>query len=162
MGEVAYVVGNKNFYGVEIKKKGNVDVERIYKELIHWFGKNFYRFTEKGITSKTKFSVKEERLEWSSSREVDDYFKFYIEIEILIYRCIKEKAEIKLRFKGYLEKDYKNKFERKFGKKFGKFLRRIYEAYFILDKVDSMKGKIWSETNNLIDLAKKILNLATR
>ena len=156
MGGTEYVVGDKNFYGSEIRKKGVLDPRRFHKEVITWFFDNKYIFNETNITSKDTAAGKEQKIEWKSFRKVDDYFKFNIEVEIRLWRWRAEKAETNIRFKGWLEKDYMEKFPRRFGKKTGEFLRKIYEMYIINDKIDKMKGKVWVETNDLIDECKKI------
>ena len=161
MGEIESVVGNKKFFGSEIRKKGNVDVKRLYKELAPWFSANHYAFMEKGISSKSKPGGKEQVIEWVSERKVDSYFKFQIEVDFRIWRYKDEKAEIYIRFKGYLEKDYRNTFKNK-GGKFGEFLRNIYEKYVIKDRIDEMAGKVHKDTNDLIDEAKRVLNLTVR
>ena len=158
---IEFVVGNKKFYGQEIRKKGKIEIERFHNELIPWFQENKYDFTEKDLTGKDTSEGRDEKFEWVAQRKVDSYFKFYINVHCIIMRLKGDQGQIVLRFKGYLEKDYKEQFKRKYGK-FGEFLRRLYERYIIPDKVDKMAGKVYSETNDLIDKAKGILNLTVK
>ncbi|MEK6951440.1 MAG: hypothetical protein AABX29_00325 [Nanoarchaeota archaeon] len=155
-GKTEYVVGLKDFFGSEIRKKGILDPKRFHKEIIPWFFENKYIFNETNITNKDTTAGKEQKIIWNAFRKVDDYFKFNIEVELLFWRWRGEKAELNLRFKGWLEKDYMDKFRRRFGPKFGEFMRKIYEMYVINEKIDKMKGKVWVETNDLIDECKKI------
>ncbi len=157
-----YVVGLPSYYGAEIRKKGTLDPKRFHKEIIPWFFDNKYFFNEANLSSKDTAAGKEQKIEWRAFRKVDDYFKFNIEVEIILLRWREEKAELNVRFKGWLEKDYMDKFRRRFGKKFGEFLRRVYEMYVINDKIDKMKGKVWVETNSLIDECKKVIGLIIR
>ncbi|MEK6860989.1 MAG: hypothetical protein AABY07_03370, partial [Nanoarchaeota archaeon] len=95
-----------------------------------------------------------------ASRKIDSYFRFHIEIQILVYRWLNEKAEITMGFKGYLEKDYRNFFE-KYGK-LGIGLRNLYENLVIDDKIQKLKRKVLFETSEVIDEAKKSLSFTTR
>lgn len=160
--KIEFVVGNKSFYGEEIRKKGGVNLERLYKELIEWFHENHYLFTEKDITGKETSSGRDEKVEWLAERKIDSYFKFVIMVRMDLLRIKTGNAELTLRFKGFLEKDYKDRFSRRLGKKFGEFLRRVYERYLIADKINKMMGKVWGETNDLIDRSKNILDLVVR
>jgi len=155
MGVSRFVVGSKDFFGVVIKQKGNIDINRLYKKVIPWFSGHGYFFTEKALKGRHVGGVQEERFEWSGKRDIDDYFRFFMEVEIIIYLRPKHISEITLLFKGYLETDYKNKFKGRFGA----FLRKLYESYLIKEKIDSMEGKVWMEINDLIGEAKKVLGL---
>ncbi len=160
--KIEFVVGNKSFYGQEIRKKGQMNIDKVYKSLIPWFKENKYLFHEKGITGKEKLGGREEKIEWIAERKIDSYFKFHIDTEFVLLRIRGENAELTLRFKGYLEKDYRNNFAIRYGAKFGEFLRRLYEKYVIKAKISGMEGRVWAETYDYIDTAKKELNLLTR
>ncbi len=159
--KIEFVVGNKKFYGQEIRKKGTINIERFHKELIPWFHEHKYYFIEKDLTGKDTPEGRDEKFEWMAQKKVDSYFRFNISVHCVIMRWRDDQAQIVLRFKGYLEKDYKDQFKKRYGK-FGEFLRRIYERYLIQDKVDKMSGRVYKETNNLIDKSKDILNLIVR
>ena len=152
-----HVVGSKAFFGAEIRKKGDIDVQRMYKELVPWFFKNGYFFTEKGISNKDTSAGQEQKFEWVASRKVEGYFRINMAVEIRILRLLRGKAELTARFKGYLETDYRNKFKGKFGN----FLRNIYDRIIIANKVEMMKGTVKFETNSLIKEFKRVLNLVT-
>ncbi len=159
-GKIETVVGDKSFYGSVIEKKGKIDLKKFYKELIGWFSDHKYYFVEKSLTNVVKSTGKNQRFEWDATKKVDSYFKFHIEVEVLISDLMDDNAKVIVRFKGYLEKDWRNAFK-KIGN-LGEPLRRVYEKHVIMDKVDKMEGKVWKETNSLIDEAKKILELKTR
>ena len=160
MGAIESVVGDKKFFGLELRKKGNVDVQRLHK-LAGWFSANKYDFMEKGLSSKTKPEGKQQIIEWAGERKADSYFKLHIDVDMRIWRYKGEKAEIYVRFKGYLEKDYKDTFKKKAGK-FGESLRNVYERYVIKERVDKMKDMVYYDTNALADEAKRVLNLAVK
>ena len=160
MSEIKSAIGDDKFFGAEIRKNGVIDMKRLYRSLVPWFHNYKYNFMEKGKTSRTRSDGKEQRIEWAAYRKVDSYFKFHIAAEIIVYRWLNEKAEVTVRFKGYLEKDYRNRFKKK--GKFGAVLRKIYEDYIIKDKEDSMKNKVEAETNEFIDEVKKNLQLVIR
>ncbi|MFH1592618.1 MAG: hypothetical protein ABIB47_04605 [Candidatus Woesearchaeota archaeon] len=153
-----FVIGNKKFFGEEIRKKGEVDLKRLYKETIPWFSENYYVFTEKNISNKDTPSGSEQKLEWTAYRKLDSYFKFQIVVEIVVLRWLKKRAEITMRFKGYVETNYKKRYKGKFGE----FMMKVYEDLLIKDKITKMKGKCWAETFTLIDRAKSVLDLIVK
>ncbi len=158
--KIETVLGNKNFWGREIKKKGSADVNKLYNELIPWFHDYKYLFLEKNLTGSEKPEGREEKIEWHAQRKIDSYFRFNIEVEMVIRRWRGENAEINIRFKAYLEKDYKDKFSRRYST-FGDFLRKLYERYIIKDRVDKLKGKLYLEISDLITRTKRTVNLIT-
>ncbi len=151
------VLGNKKFFGVIIEKTGAVDAKKLYTELIPWFSKYDYFFTEKEISMKDTLAGQKQKFKWIGNKKIDDYFRFNIYIEIWISPSIKDKSQVLVRFKGYLETDYRNKFKGKVGA----FLRKLYEDYFIKERIIHMKKKVLAETNDLINTSKKILNLVS-
>ena len=157
-----YVIGDKKFYGEEIRKKGNFDISKFHKELFPWFSKNRYTWFEKGITGSEKSEGRYEKLVWQGNRKIDAYFRIQVEMETMAYRIGKPGAEIAVRFKGYLEKDYRNRFQIKLGRKFGEFLRRVYERYVIHDKIEKMKNKVRYDITSLINETKEVLGLITK
>lgn len=159
--KIEYVIGSKKYYGQEIRKKGRVNISKLYDELVPWFHEFKYRFIEKGITGRARPEGRYEKIDWRCSRKIDAYFRFHIEVLFIIYRIKDNTAELTLRFKGYLHKDYRDRFAKRFGK-LGEFLRRIYEAYIVKDKVENMKDKLRIETNLFIDRAKRILDAKVR
>ena len=152
------VVGNKTFFGEELRVKGEVDVKKLYKSLIPWFSENGYNFSEKGITSSDKPEGQEQVLEWEAYKKIDDYFKLHIDVDIRTWRWLNKRAEIYVRFKGYVETDYK----RKFKGKLGDVLRKVYEDLIIKDKISKTRGKVKDETDELIAEAKKVLSLINK
>ena len=157
MSEIEPVIGSKKFAGQEIKKKYDVRVEDIHRSLVPWFQQNNYLFSE-NIASKDNPDGKEQKIEWTSYRKIDSYFKFHIDTTIFIQRWIGKKAEITIHFRGYLEKDWKSTFQRRWGK----FLRNIYERYIIKERIEQMKSKMREETQDFIDLTRRFLNMPTR
>lgn len=153
-----FVVGNKKFFGEEVRKKGEVNLQKLYKDTIPWFQENKYTFTEQGITNKDTASGQEQKIEWTAYRKIDSYFKFHIVMEIVVYRWLKKRAELTMRFKGYVETNYK----RRYKGKFGEFMMKIYEDLLIKNKINKMKGKCWAETYTLIDRAKGLLDLIVK
>ena len=158
---IYYVVGNKRFYGSEIKKKGEIDISRFHKEILPWFREYKYSFHERDITSRDTPSGKDQKIEWTAYRNIDGFFRINIDVRTDILRWRGKRAEVTVRFKGYLETDYYNKFIRKFPS-WGKFFLNIYEKYILYDKINVMQDKVRLETNDLINQTKKLLNLITR
>lgn len=155
------VVGKPPHWGVELTKKGVFNFEKLYKFFMGWFDEHKYDTHEKQYTSKPLVPQGEEIVvEYSGLRDVSKYFRFHIDVEIWGVRLKKVgrdyKGNIKVRFRGWIEKD-PNKKWRNF-----EFLRQIYDLYIIKNKISKYKDKVKNETNNLIKKAKKILSLVTK
>lgn len=160
-----YVVGDKQFYGATVFKKGIFDLEEMYKKFKDWFEKHHYHYNEKKQSAKTLPDGKEIKTEWIGERKVDEYVKFHIGFFVWIRRCTDviveteagkkekmQKGEISIRFKGYMEKDYMKKWK-------SEFFRQLYDRYIIKGRLEQMEGKIWFETNDLISMAKRYCQL---
>lgn len=143
---------------IEIKKKGDVDLNVLYKKMIPWFEKNKYLFTEKELSNETKSDGQDQVLKWNGFRKIDDYFKFVIDVELWIYRWKGKRAEVTIRFKWDLEKDYRGKFR----SRYGEFMKNLYEKLIIREKIDKMEFKLAMEQAELVDIAKKILAMKRR
>lgn len=160
MSEIATVIGDNKVFGYELRKKGSIPLERFHKALVPWFSKYKYLFNEKGITHKDTVDPIEQYIVWIATRNIDSYFRFHINVNIVSLRQKQGRGEIVIQFRGYLEKDYRNSFE-KLGN-FGKTLRRIFERYVIKEKAEAMEDKVRAETNEFIQETKRVLNFLVR
>ena len=165
LSKEVYVVGNKQFYGSALKKKQALfNSEELYTKWKAWFDKHHYFLNEKKQSSKALPDGKEIKIEWQAERKVDEYVKFHVLIDCWILRCTDviveaegkkqkmQKADFEIRFKGFFEKDYRGKWK-------NETLRRIYDRFIIKSRLEKMEGKIWYETNDLINLTKKYVQM---
>lgn len=157
-----FVVGNKKFYGSVIRKEASFfSFDEMYKAWKAWFDTYQYTLTEKGQSEKVLSDGKEKKIDWTAKRDVNEYVRFNIDIELWVRRLKdvfveidgkKEKiqrGDLHIGFKGYLIKDYKGKWKNH------EFLRKMYDRFIINNRLLMYEGKIWYETNDLIALTKK-------
>ena len=139
---------------IRIKKSGIFDLQQAYDIIHSWYLANQYLYVEKEQTEKVAPDGKEIKLVWMGFRKVDDYVKFWINVEVLLWRCIevlveedgkqvrKVKADLEIRFSSRLEKNYLKKFK-------NEFLRILYEKYLIKDRLEKQERKLSDETYDL-------------
>ena len=155
------VIGKPPHWGSELSKKGIFNFEKLYKLFMGWFEDNKYLTHEKQYTSKPLLQQGEEIvLEYSGFKDVSTYFRFHIDVEIWGLRLRRVgnnyKGTIKVRFRGWIEKDPKGRW------RYFEFLRQIYDLFIIKKKISEAKKKIKKETENLMKKSKKILGLITK
>src|SRR3989344_2479122 len=72
--------------GFRIKKIGLVDFSKLYSEAKAFFDDYKYLFNEVQHKGKDADKGKKLDIKWNAFREVDDYAKFEIKVNILIFR----------------------------------------------------------------------------
>ncbi len=166
MGWTVDIVGSKNSW-IKLSYSGVYDFDKFYRDIINWFKTNHYFFNEKNHIEIVRPAGKDHKIDFIASKEVDDYMKYIINVEIWALRTAKlssgetYKGELQVRIKGSMEADYKNKFER-YGK-MGKVLRSFYHRYIFRRRLwTKFAGDIYVDTNSLIDNIKSDLGLVTK
>ena len=163
MGIPIDIVGGPNKSRIKLTYRGVFDHGKVYRDMVNWFKEHHYFFSEKIHVEMVKATGKEHVLNFSGTREVDDYVKYSIDVEIwtLRERNIDKKlvnGEIQIRIKGAMELDYKNKFSGKLGP----VIRSFYHKYIIKKRIwTKYAGGIYEETNDLIRNFKSNLGLIT-
>lgn len=143
--------------GTLINKKGEFDLEKVYKKAASWFPTRLYDFTEKEHTHKDKPQGFEILIKFEGERKVDDYVKFHIHTTFLSIGYREKKGYLKINIKAYLELDYRKRWEINF---FTKFLRFIYNNYIIKHRIKTVyEGKLYSEMVEYTSIIKKELGL---
>lgn len=163
--KIIYVVGSKQFFGSGIRKKGGVlDIEDLYKNWKAWFDRYHYFLNEKKQTSKARPEGKEMEVKWDAFRNITDYVRFHVQVHLWLRRVNDvmvevngekkkmQQADFDIRFKGYFEKNYRGTWK-------NEFFRRLYDRFIIKKRLLKLEGKIWYETNNLIDETKKYIQV---
>lgn len=145
--------------GLIISRKGPIDFDLIYKNVVPWFGRYKYDFTEKEHTEKNKPQGNELIIKWVADRKIDDYMQYFIELEFFIteLRIIgkQQHAKTKINLKSYVKLDYNNEFQKS---RFGRFLFFLYNNVIIKRKLLFVhKVKLYKETMDLHDLIKSLL-----
>jgi hypothetical protein len=165
-----------------------MEQETIFSSGVTYTGifsfKNFYKFCYEWLTDETGLIMsegtykeklvgdsKEIEIVWTGYRKLTDYFKFDIEIRILIRR-LKEieinqggakvktnQGWMKINTKGILVRDYEGKFEIS---AFYKFLRSIYEKWVIKPRIEEYEERIAEDCDEFLAQAKSYLDLEGR
>lgn len=162
MGVTIPIVGTKKSR-VKITYRGVYDHGKVYRDTVNWFKSNFYFFQEKTHIEVVKATGREHIINFIGVRDVDDYVRYTIEVEIwtLRQKTIDKKlvnGEIQIRIYGMMELDYKNKF----AGKLGTVIRTFYHKYIIKKRIwTKYAGQIYVETNDLIHNIKTNLGLIT-
>ena len=159
--------------------------ETIFSSKIKYNGifslKDFYLFCYKWLTEETnlimtenKYSekivgdAKDLKYRWTGFRKLTDYFKFKIDVQVLIVglkeveiqnngaKVKTNRGTVEMRVKGILERDYEGKFEKTAGKK---FLRSIYEKWIIPSRIEQFEEKIIEDCDEYLNQAKAFLDL---
>lgn len=160
------IVGNRASW-IKVSYTGVYNFEKFYRDLINWFKANGYFFHEKAHIEVVRPAGKDYKIDFDASKEVDDYAKYSIKVEIWALRTSKlgkenlNKGEIQVRIKGSMEVDYKNQFE-KYGA-VGKVMRSFYHKYIIKKRLwTKYAADVYVDTNNLITSVKSNLGLITQ
>lgn len=142
-----------------LKKMGVFNFNKLYEEMKEWIKNNNYDFTEKGFVDKNQDTGKEIVVDWIGNREINDLFKYNIQIKFFIRKGIPTgkdllKGIIDVSFKADLEVDYKNKWKHNAS---SNFFFKIYTKYTIKKDINNHLERLYAEMVELHDMAKEIL-----
>ena len=145
--------------GFRIKKIGLIDFSKLYSESKAFFDNYKYIFNEVQHKGKDAEKGKKLDIKWNAFREVDDYAKFEIKVNILIFRINEVKGlfscEIYVYIEGNVVLDYKNKMEID---RFRSFLFNTYNKYIIRRDIErEYIVTLNTEVNELRSIFKALL-----
>ncbi len=155
----------------KIKQAGLFSFKDLYSFMFEWLEEDGYNVIEKGYSEKIAGDSKDIEIKWEAKKKVSDYFRFVIKLDwrILGMKSIEaQKGDkkvktntgvLEIKFTGTLEKDYDGQWETN---AFMKFLRGIYDRYIIRSRIQDYEGKLFGETQELIDQCKAFLVLETK
>ncbi len=150
---------------IKISYRGQYNFEKMYKEAVYWFKTNEYNFNEKTHIETIRPIGKEHIINFYGSRDLDDYVRYHINVEIWTLRTAAIKVgdkklvdgEIQIRVNGIMELDFKNTFGTT---KLGIVLRNFYHKYIIKRRIwTKYSSDVITETNSLIRTFKTNLGL---
>ncbi len=148
-----------------IERDGIYDLNKLYQSLKQWFANNGYTYMEKENTTNNKDKGVEFKMTMRGEREVNDYFKFEIEIKFWVIEMSKVQINDKVLDKGKLFTtisakmlmDYKHIWSKT---KFSKLLRYIYNNFLIKHKIDNVySAALKFEGEDLFNLIKENLGM---
>lgn len=155
---------------VRIKHSGLYDIEQLIGDIKGWVFSKKYIPAEEEHTENVKPAGKEIRYVISPLRNVTDYIRFAITVEISIYREMdvvleeetgktpKQRGDLEVRVKATMIKNYKSTF-RGASKE---FLRRTYEKYLIKSQLEEYEQKLKDDVDELLDIIKASLQAHRR
>jgi hypothetical protein len=145
--------------GLQIRHKGVFDLDRLYSEITGWINDHDYGFQEKEHSDKGKDKGKEIKYVFSGEKETTSYFKYNIkiilelnEINPLSENLVSGNAKITLHSNVSL--DHKDHWSHN---ALSDFFFKFYNNYVIKEKAEAQIGMLQTETFELWDLIKDIL-----
>lgn len=158
--------------GQIIKHNGIFDFKGILDAIPGWLSQHGYDYVQKGHSQKAKPSGGYFEGNWVATKEVTEYVRFNISVDIWL-RDLKDiaiekdgktiksnKGNIEITFNSSMDKDYKSTFtNRKYEEtNFLKLIREFYEKYVIKSRLSSYEDKIEAETQDFIEYIKRYLH----
>ncbi|MGV8152307.1 MAG: hypothetical protein ACP5OG_04445 [Candidatus Nanoarchaeia archaeon] len=160
-----------NIFAGKIKQTGVFDFKEFYAFTYDWLREEGYDVTEKTYSEKVAGEAKDIDINWEAKKKVSDYFQFMIkadwkiigmksvEVEKNGKRVKMNSAQIEIKFKGTLIKDYESRWE---NAPVWKFLRGVYDRYIIRERVREYETKLFGEVDELIAQCKSFLAIEAK
>jgi len=155
-----------------IRFTGIFDFDGLYKLMVNWFLDRNYDFYEPLYKDKGMDIGREVEIEWETEKEIDEYFKYQIDIyfhlwevqpvEVIIEgeKKMLTKAKIEIRLKPKVVADYENRWDRS---EFRKKLRDFYLTYVINKKIElQIVEPLYNRMYELHTLIKDYLKMSTK
>ena len=145
--------------GMAIRFSGVMDIDDLYKSIKSWYNNYKYDYTEKENTQKNKPQGDSLTIKMYGDREVDDYVKFHLEVdmdEILRVKKVGKKysGEARIIIRGKMIFDYRDDW------KAVPFLFYLYNNVILKNKINKFYlVKIYDEMMELNNLIKSKLGL---
>lgn len=151
-----------------LKHKGFFNFNDLYNFCYEWLTDKNYFIIEKSYTEKLSSFGKEIVIEWTAKKKVTDYFRNVIsmrwqiiglndaEVEINGSKQKTNKGDLKINFKGDLEKDYENRWV---DRPIWKFLRGVYDKYIIRTTTDEYEDRLIGQIDGFFNQVKSFLAL---
>ncbi|OIO40258.1 hypothetical protein AUJ10_03725 [Candidatus Pacearchaeota archaeon CG1_02_31_27] len=165
------MVEKEKQYREKVKYGGIFDFKDAYTFLSNWFIDEDYVLEEEKYTEKVGESGKYVEVKWNAWKKISDYFKFEIKVKWEIFNMTTVEIEkggkkIKLNkggnevdFKGYLVRDWENKWETTPWKK---FMRSVYDRFIIRARLEDYEFEVLEETKEAVEQLKAYFSLIGR
>ncbi len=150
----------------KIKQVGFANFKDYYSFMYDWLNGEEYDVSEDKYSETIEGDATKIEIEWTAFRKISDYFKFELKIawKVLNMKTVEverdgkkvkiQSGTFELKVKGYLVKDYENKWE---DRPFWKFLRGVYDRYIIRTRIIQYEDKLFGECDNFLAQAKSFL-----
>ncbi len=155
----------------KIKQAGLFNFKDFYSFVYEWLEEDGYFVVEKQYSEKIAGDSKDIEIRWEARKKVSDYFRFTIKIDWRILGMKSVEAQkgdkkiktntgiLEIKFTGVLERDHEGQWETN---AFMKFLRGVYDRYIIRSRIEDYEGKLYDETQEIVDQCKAFLVLETK
>ncbi len=154
-----------------IKKRGIIDLDKMYNDIRQWFLNKRYEFHEEDHKSKVPSPTgSEEEINFKCWRKEDEFTKWWIKMnwdmwdktEVVVNVNGKPKKMVRCRFKAWIVPEFEFDFENKWEKSsFLRGLRKFYVKQVIKKRVDVEGDKFEYEFHELQDLIKRDLGISS-
>ena len=145
--------------GLLIYHDGFFDLDGIYEKMKKWFSMRRYDYVEKEMQIKNKPQGREYVMGLWGEREIDEYFKFHVRVQIFSIRTGKVKdgniGWVKINVQAYIELDWTKRWQ---GTPWKRFLFYAYNNYVIKDRIQRVyENKLYGELLEVVSIAKSCL-----
>ncbi|MFH1638530.1 MAG: hypothetical protein ABIB71_08950 [Candidatus Woesearchaeota archaeon] len=161
------MMGKRSIVGnYVVRKHGVYDFQTAYSAVSTWLNKHGYDFYEKKHTEKDSATGKYMELIWVAGREVSDYVKFHIKVEIWMRNAKpaengKMHGRVEFIFNSDMETNVDIRGVKKFSPDdegtFTHFIKDLYEKYIVKAKMEKMEEKLFNETMDFAESVRVVL-----
>lgn len=150
--------------GVSVGKDAVFDLKEVYTAVFRWLNRYKYGYQELGYKETVEETGKEITTEIYSEKEINDYYKFVIEIKVSIKNMInvevknrnKQKGNIEFIFDAYVLKDYESDWG---DNAFLRFFRESYDRFIGKSRVNQYETELKDELDKFVRELKSFLDL---
>ncbi len=164
--EKIFVYGGDRAF-TRIHLSGIYDYEQLLRGMQQYFFDRNYYVTGQEHSEAVRASTRDFVIDWFVFRDVTDYIRFVFNVDVWIMRqhdiiveehgkqVKKQQADIEVRFKASMVKNYKNTFKKT---AMGKFLRETYEKYVVKQQLEHFEDKLKAEADGFLDAVKNMVS----
>jgi hypothetical protein len=147
---------------------GIFDFKEVYKFLYEWISSYQYTILETKYSEKVKAEGKELEVVWLCLRKLSDYFRYKITIVTRVFymtsvevmregvKVKRDKGELEIKIKAFLERDYEHRWETN---PITKFFRGLYDKYVIRSRIELYEDELLTEVNEMVAQSKAFMML---
>ena len=165
------MVEKKEIAKEKAESSGLFDFQAFYSFAHSWLKEKSYGVNEDKYSEKLSGNKRDVIVEWTASKDINDYFRFEEKIKMEVLGLTDVEAEIdgekkkmnqgkiSLEIKGIVIRDRKNKWEKS---SFLRFVREIYDKHVIPSKIDEMNKTLIRDVIEFKEEMKSFLELVGR
>jgi len=158
-------------FETKIVHSGIFDFKDLYGFLYEWLSNLQYIVIEQKYSEKIKPLGKEVEIAWLCLRKINDYIRYKVKVGIKVLKMVdvevtedgvkikKNKGDVEVKFAGFLERDYENKWEQN---PISKFFRGIYDKYLVPTRIEDYEDRLGDELSETSEQFKAYLSLEGR